>query len=218
MCPLEDERKVDRHEALLGGDRFSLEEVDPERVELIEAQIRKVAKGRRLLFFLSGGVDSTVAYTLTVKALGPDRVHGVYVDTGFMRVGETEEIQQAFTHLSLGRVEIVPVRGRFFAALRKIINPEQKRQIIGQLFVDVQDQILKQEEFSSHDWILGQGTIYPDRIESGGSSDAAVIKTHHNRVLRITELIQEGRIIEPLAEFYKDEVRALGRVLGLSKN
>jgi GMP synthase (glutamine-hydrolysing) len=187
------------------------------RVELVEAQIRKTAKGRRVLFFLSGGVDSTVAYALTVKALGPDLVHGVYVDTGFMRSGETEEIQQAFTQLGLGRVEVAPARGLFFGALRKIVDPEQKRQIIGRLFVDVQDEIVEREEFAGHDWILGQGTIYPDRIESGGSSDAAVIKTHHNRVPRITELIQEGRILEPLGEFYKDEVRALGRVLGLPK-
>jgi GMP synthase (glutamine-hydrolysing) len=187
------------------------------RVDMVEAQIRKAAKGRRVLFFLSGGVDSTVAYALTVKALGPALVHGVYVDTGFMRSGETEEIQQAFTQLGLGRVEVEPARGLFFAGLCKVVDPEQKRQIIGRLFVDVQDQILEREEFAGHDWILGQGTIYPDRIESGGSSDAAVIKTHHNRVPRITELIEEGRILEPLGEFYKDEVRALGRVLGLPK-
>jgi GMP synthase (glutamine-hydrolysing) len=79
----------------------------------------------------------------------------------------------------------------------------------------VQDRILAIEEFSGHDWMLGQGTIYPDTIESGGTANAAVIKTHHNRVERIAELIAQGRVLEPLAEFYKDEVRALGRVLGL---
>ena len=186
------------------------------RVEQIQAQIRRAAKGRRVLFFLSGGVDSTVAYTLTVKALGADLVHAVYVDTGFMRSGETEEIQQAFTGLGLGRLEVAPARGKFFASLRDVADPEEKRRIIGRLFVEVQDQILEQEEFAGHDWMLGQGTIYPDRIESGAST-AAVIKTHHNRVERITELIAEGRVLEPLGEFYKDEVRALGRVLGLPR-
>ncbi len=188
-----------------------------ERVEQVETQIRKAARGRRVLFFLSGGVDSTVAYALTVKALGAELVHGVYVDTGFMRKGETGEIQKAFSDLGLGSLEVVPAQGRFFGALRDVVDPEQKRRIIGRLFVDIQDQILEQDGFTDHDWMLGQGTIYPDRIESGGSGSAAVIKTHHNRVERIQELIKEDRIIEPLGEFYKDEVRALGRVLGLPR-
>jgi len=178
-------------------------------------KIRKVTKGRRVLFFLSGGVDSTVAYALTVKALGADRVHGVYVDTGFMRLDETREIQGAFDHLGYGRVEVVAARGQFLSGLRDVIDPEKKRQIIGQAFVDVQDHVLEQDEFAGSDWILGQGTIYPDRIESGASLNSVVIKTHHNRVPSITKLIEEGRVLEPLADFYKDEVRTLGRVLGL---
>ncbi len=178
-------------------------------------KIRKVTKDRRVLFFLSGGVDSTVAYALTVKALGADRVHGVYVDTGFMRLDETREIQGAFDHLGYGRVEVVAARGQFLSGLRDVIDPEKKRQIIGQAFVDVQDHVLEQDEFAGSDWILGQGTIYPDRIESGASLNSVVIKTHHNRVPSITKLIEEGRVLEPLADFYKDEVRTLGRVLGL---
>ena len=178
-------------------------------------KIRKVTKDRRVLFFLSGGVDSTVAYALTVKALGADRVHGVYVDTGFMRLDETREIQTAFDHLGYGRVEVVAARGQFLSGLRDVVDPEKKRQIIGQAFVDVQEQVLEQDEFAGDDWVLGQGTIYPDRIESGASSNSAVIKTHHNRVDSITKLIEEGRVLEPLADFYKDEVRTLGRVLGL---
>jgi len=177
--------------------------------------IRRTVKDRWVLFFLSGGVDSTVAYALTVKALGTERVHGVYVDTGFMRLDETREIQEAFDHLGYGRLEVVAARGQFLSRLRNVVDPEKKRRIIGRLFVDVQDQVLEQEEFAGSDWILGQGTIYPDRIESGASTNSAVIKTHHNRVDSITKLIKEGRILEPLADFYKDEVRTLGRVLGL---
>ena len=101
------------------------------------------------------------------------------------------------------------------AALKGVVDPEEKRAVIGRLFVDVQDEVLKRAEFSEHAWVLGQGTIYPDTIESGGSSNAAVIKTHHNRVERIAEMISEGRVLEPLAEFYKDEVRVVGRTLGL---
>jgi GMP synthase (glutamine-hydrolysing) len=178
-------------------------------------KVRRVVKDRRVLFFLSGGVDSTVAYALTVKAIGPERVHGVYVDTGFMRLDETREIQEAFSHLGYGSLDVVAARGQFLSGLRDIVDPEKKRQIIGRLFVDVQEQVVEREEFGGHDWILGQGTIYPDRIESGVSANSAVIKTHHNRVDGITKLIEEGRILEPLEDFYKDEVRKLGRVLGL---
>lgn len=188
-----------------------------DRVAQLVEKIRQTAQRRRVLFFLSGGVDSTVAYALTVRALGTELVHGIYVDTGFMRSGETEEIQAAFERLDLGRVEVEEAAGHFFSALRGVVEPEEKRRIIGRLFVEVQDRILAREEFAGHDWMLGQGTIYPDTIESGGTSHAAVIKTHHNRVERITELIREGRVIEPLAEFYKDEVRMLGRALGLPK-
>ena len=186
-----------------------------DRVLAIFEEIRRAVKQRRVLFFLSGGVDSSVAYALTVKAIGPSQVHAIYVDTGFMRADETLRIQKAFLTLGFGPLEVVAARGQFLSALRGVVEPEKKRQIIGRLFVDVQEQILEQDEFSGEEWMLGQGTIYPDRIESGATSTSAVIKTHHNRVDRITEMIKQGRVIEPLAEFYKDEVRLLGRVLGL---
>ncbi len=188
-----------------------------DRVEQLIARIRKEAHGRRVLFFMSGGVDSMVAYALTVRALGTETVHGIYVDTGFMREGETEQIEAAFQKLALGHLETFKAASHFFSRLRGITDPEEKRAIIGKTFIDIQDEILEREEHAGHDWLLGQGTIYPDTIESGGKGQAAVIKTHHNRVPRIQELIAEGRILEPLAEFYKDEVRVLGRSLGLPK-
>jgi len=98
-------------------------------------------------------------------------------------------------------------------------EPELKRHIIGEEFVKVQERIIETRGLLDDNWILGQGTIYPDTIESGGSSGgtgkSATIKTHHNRVPAIRALIDAGRIVEPLAEFYKDEVRAIGRQLGL---
>ena len=186
-----------------------------DRIRSLTGEIQRRCEGRRVLFFLSGGVDSTVAYALTVRALGPDAVHGIYVDTGFMRAGETDEIEAAFDRLNLGHLETVRAADTFFSRLENVTDPERKRAIIGKTFVDLQDDILEREEHQSHDWLLGQGTIYPDTIESGGTAKAAVIKTHHNRVERIQELIAEGRVLEPLAEFYKDEVRTLGRALGL---
>ena len=94
-------------------------------------------------------------------------------------------------------------------------NPERKRPIIGDAFVDVQEDEFAKLGLREGEWLLGQGTIYPDTIESGGARHAAKIKTHHNRAPRIQALIDEGRVIEPLVEFYKDEVRVLGEQLGL---
>ena len=185
------------------------------RIRPLEKSIRRQTGSRRVLFFLSGGVDSTVAYTLTVRALGPERAHAICVDTGFMRLGETREIAQTFAGRGLGELEVIDARDRFYQSLRGVSDPEEKRQIIGRLFVDVQDNVLRQRRYRSREWMLGQGTIYPDTIESGGTRHAARIKTHHNRVDRIQQLLAEKRVLEPLAEFYKDEVRQLGRAMGL---
>ncbi|MBM3766917.1 MAG: glutamine-hydrolyzing GMP synthase, partial [Acidobacteria bacterium] len=92
---------------------------------------------------------------------------------------------------------------------------ERKRRIIGEKFVEIQQRILESGHYLDGQWILGQGTIYPDTIESGGTAKADLIKTHHNRVAGIQKLIDENRIVEPLTQFYKDEVREIGRELGL---
>jgi len=186
------------------------------QVEAIENQIRAVAQNRNIFFFVSGGVDSTVAYTLCLRALGPERVHGTYVDTGLMRQGETEFVRDNFASLGARSFAVEDAAKQFLSSLATAVNPEDKRHIIGEEFVRVQQRILESEHFLDGRWILGQGTIYPDTIESGGSAKADLIKTHHNRVAGIQKLIDEGRIIEPLASFYKDEVRAIGRQLGIA--
>ena len=189
---------------------------DPARqIESIEQHIRDVAGGRNIFFFVSGGVDSTVAYTLCLKALGPDRVHGTYVDSGLMREGETEFVRESFAKLGAHGFFVEDARERFLSALAGIVEPERKRHVIGEKFVEVQERILEGEHYLEGGWILGQGTIYPDTIESGGTAKADLIKTHHNRVAGIQKLIDAGRIIEPLSSFYKDEVRAIGRQLGI---
>ena len=160
-------------------------------------------------------MDSTVAYTLCLRALGPERVHGTYVDTGLMREGETEFVRANFAALGARAFAVEDAATQFLSLWQLLSNPEVKRHIIGEEFVRVQQRILESEHFLDGRWILGQGTIYPDTIESGGTAKADLIKTHHNRVAGIQKLIDEGRIIEPLASFYKDEVRAIGRQLGL---
>ena len=185
---------------------------DPRRrVPLVEQQIRDAAGDRNVFFFVSGGVDSTVAYTLCLRALGQDRVRGVYVDTGLMREGETEFVRGLAPGLSIENAQ-----EQFLGPLLGVQDPEEKRRIIGEEFVAVQERIIQSRHLlDTGRWILGQGTIYPDTIESGGTEKAAIIKTHHNRVPGIQRLLETGRIVEPLSSFYKDEVREIGRELGL---
>jgi GMP synthase (glutamine-hydrolysing) len=185
--------------------------------KLIE-EIRATAAGRKVYFLVSGGVDSNVAYALCAQALPPDQLEGLYVDTGFMRKNESEELRQAFERLGLPNIRIIDDSQRFLAAMQHAIDPEEKRQCIGPLFVEIQQELVSAMEHENRDWVLGQGTIYPDTIESGGTAGSEVIKTHHNRVPMIAELAAQNRLLEPLREFYKDEVRALGEALGLPED
>jgi GMP synthase (glutamine-hydrolysing) len=186
-----------------------------QRVPVIEEQVRAVVGDRNVFFFVSGGVDSTVAYTLCLRALGPERVYGIYVDTGLMRKNETEFVRGIFAELGAQNFLVDEAGSEFLAALDGVYDPEEKRQAIGEQFVKVQERILATEHFLDDHWILGQGTIYPDTIESGGTAKADLIKTHHNRVEGIQALIESGQIVEPLTSFYKDEVREIGRELGV---
>ncbi len=185
------------------------------RIPRVEQDIVRIAGARNIFFFVSGGVDSTVAYTLCLRALGPERVYGVYVDTGLMREGETEFVQGVFSRLGATAFHVEDAAAGFLAALDGVTDPEAKRKRIGEEFVAVQERILSSGNFLDGHWILGQGTIYPDTIESGGTAHADLIKTHHNRVDGIQKLINSGRIVEPLSSFYKDEVREIGRELGI---
>jgi len=177
------------------------------RVSQIEQEIRQCVGDRSVFFFVSGGVDSTVACALCQRALGPERVRGVYVDTGLMREGETDYVRR------MPGLSVEPAEAQFLGALAGVCDPERKRHIIGEEFVRVQERIIESRHLLDDHWILGQGTIYPDTIESGGTQKAAVIKTHHNRVPGIRKLIEAGRLVEPLRTYYKDEVREIGREL-----
>ena len=185
------------------------------RVEQVMSAIRATAGDRNVFFLISGGVDSTVAFYLCARALGPDRVLGLYVDTGLMRESDADAMHYLEQAVGRHAVHVADRSADFFAALTGVTNPERKRAIIGDAFVDVQDDEFKKLGLREAEWVLGQGTIYPDTIESGGARHAAKIKTHHNRAPRIQALLDAGRVIEPLVEFYKDEVRVLGEELGL---
>lgn len=181
----------------------------------VGAEIKNEVKDRNVFMLVSGGVDSSVAFTLLNKVLGPDRVQGLLVDTGLMRKGEVAAIKKAFDALGIKNLHVEDASEEFFAKLKGIYEPEKKRQIIGDTFISVQRAVSERMGLADDTWMLGQGTIYPDTIETGGTKHADKIKTHHNRVDMIQKMIEEGLVIEPLKELYKDEVRMLGEELGL---
>lgn len=182
-----------------------------------EAVIRRQTEGRSVFFLLSGGVDSTVAFSLLSRVLPPERLYGLYVNTGFMRKGESEEVKSALAAHGI-ELHVEDASERYFAELAGVTDPEKKRAIIGDLFLEIQREVSARLGLDPEHWILGQGTIYPDTIESGGTKKSHLIKTHHNRVPAIERLIEQGRIVEPIRDLYKDEVRAVGQLLGLPDN
>jgi GMP synthase (glutamine-hydrolysing) len=167
-----------------------------------------------VFLLVSGGVDSTVAAKLFGLALAPDQLHLLHVDNGLMRKDESQDVLQILRDLGLGtNLHFIDASDTFLAALAGVTAPEQKRRIIGDTFVQVFEQEARQLGMADH--LLGQGTIYPDTIETGGTKRADTIKTHHNRVPIIEEMLAAGRVIEPLADLYKVEVRELGAKLDI---
>lgn len=177
--------------------------------------IKQKVGDKKVFMLISGGVDSTVAYALLQKALGPERVFGLFVDTGFMRLDETKKVSVIFEKLGFKNLMLRDESKRFFESLEDKYDPEAKRKIAGDLFLKAQAATAEELKLNPDEWLLGQGTIYPDTIETGGTKHAAKIKTHHNRVPQIEELIKQGKVIEPLMQLYKDEVRMVGQKLGL---
>jgi len=184
-------------------------------IDLLIADIRQKAADKKVFVLVSGGVDSSVTFALLSRALGSNRVYGLYVNTGFMRKDESEEIEAHFKSAGFENIHTFDAHEIFYERLSNVCDPEEKRKIIGATFIDVKDGVAERSGLNGDEWMLGQGTIYPDTIETGGTQHADTIKTHHNRVDAIQRMIKEGKVIEPIAEFYKDEVRELGRLLGL---
>ena len=154
----------------------------------------------------SGGIDSTVAAVMANNAVG-DLLHCVYVDTGFMRKGETEEVEEMLKELGLN-LKVVDASERFFKHLEGVTEPEEKRKVIGEQFI----RVFEEEQVECGAKYLVQGTIAPDWIESGGG-ERDVIKSHHN-VGGLPEDV-DLTIVEPLRDFYKDEVRNMAAEMGI---
>ena len=179
--------------------------------DLIEKMVQElkteVGEGQAIIG-LSGGIDSSVATALAAKALN-DRLTAVFVDHGFMREGEPEAIRAAFENFKINFV-VANAQERFMNKLRGVVDPEKKRKVIGEEFIRVFEEIAVK---SGADYLI-QGTIYPDRIESGFRKGSDKIKSHHN-VAGLPEKIKFKKILEPLRDLYKDEVRKIARMLNL---
>jgi GMP synthase (glutamine-hydrolysing) len=173
-------------------------------------ELQTETQGARAIIGLSGGIDSSVATAVAAKALG-EKLTAVYVDHGFMREGETEQIREAFQKFPI-RFIVANAQERFMAKLRGITEPETKRKIMGEEFIRVFEEIANESGAT----YLIQGTIYPDRIESGFRKNSDKIKSHHN-VAGLPEKIKFKKILEPLRDLYKDEVRKVARMLDLPK-
>lgn len=184
-----------------------------EQVARIKAQIGN----SKVICGLSGGVDSAVAAALVHKAVG-DNLTCVFVDHGLLRAGEREQVERDYVAATGIRLVVVDAADRFLSELADVTDPETKRKIIGRIFIrvfeDAQKQLISEagQSGATIDFLV-QGTLYPDVVESGGGTGAATIKSHHN-VGGLPDDI-EFQLCEPLRELFKDEVRAVGRELGL---
>ena len=185
---------------------YNLKDLEKQLIQSVREQVGSA----HVLLALSGGVDSSVCAVLLSKAI-PGQVHCIFVDHGLMRKNEGDEIERAFRSTAIHLVRVNAAE-RFLAALKGVTDPEQKRKIIGAEFVRVFEEESKKLPDVK---FLAQGTIYPDVIESGGSK-AATIKSHHNVGGLPKDMRFEG-VVEPLRGLFKDEVRALGRQLGLPR-
>jgi GMP synthase (glutamine-hydrolysing) len=172
-----------------------------------------------VLLLISGGVDSSVAAAILLKTLSADQIHLMYIDTGLMRKGETQSVQKSLEKLSAKHLHIIHAESEFLGALSGIADPEAKRKIIGDLFISIQEREVARLGLPEK-CFLAQGTLYTDLIESGKGvgKKAHTIKSHHNVGSPLVEAKRKaGRIIEPLDKLYKDEVRRLGRILGVDE-
>ena len=178
----------------------------------IIASIKKTVGNNKVICAVSGGVDSTVTAFLVGKAIGKNLIP-VYVDSGLMRPETDERVKYIFTKLIHANLVIIDAKERYLNALRGITDPEEKRKTIGKLYIDIFTEVAKKHNDAK---FLAQGTIYSDVIESKGSRHASKIKSHHNVGGLPADV--KFQLLEPMREFYKDEVRELGKLSDLPED
>jgi GMP synthase (glutamine-hydrolysing) len=199
-----------RHFLAAAGCRptWTMVNIVDEAVDAIRVQVG----GKRVIAGLSGGVDSAVAAALVQRAVG-SQLTCVFVDHGLLRAGEAEQVERDFVASTGVRLEVADAADRFLAALAGVVDPEEKRRIVGREFIRVfEDAARRISERETVEYLV-QGTLYPDVVESGGGTGAANIKSHHNVGGLPDDL--SFALVEPLRTLFKDEVRHVGEQLGL---
>ena len=147
-------------------------------IDNLKDEIREFVGDRNVFLLVSGGVDSTVCFVFLNSILGKDRVFGLHIDNGFMRKNESNLVMESLKKRGMDNLEIYNAENEFLDSLKGVYEPEEKRKIIGKVYLDVKDKALEKYNLDSEKWLLAQGTIYPDTIESGGTKNADTIKTH----------------------------------------
>ena len=194
--------------------KWKIENIVKEKIK----ELKKKYAHKKVVIFVSGGVDSTTTYALLKKAIGADKILPLYVDTGLMRKNETKAVKRNLQKMGCRNLCVVDASEFFLNKLKHIVDPEKKRKIIGNVFIEIQEKILKEFDLKKEEWVLAQGTIYPDTIETACTKYSNKIKTHHNRVKKILKMVKEGRVVEPLSNLYKDEVRKIAKMLNVPNN
>lgn len=203
-----------------------------DRIETSIKMIKEKVKDNKVVVLVSGGVDSAVTAALLTKALNPENVYAIHIDSGFMRKNESDIICENLKKLGLKNLirenakdyffnTIVEIDGKNMGPLVDTVDPEVKRQIIGELFIKVANNVIERLGLDPENTFIAQGTLRPDLIESGNpdiSGFAHKIKTHHNDVEIVRKARKKGLIVETNSDWHKDEVRKVARMLGLEES